>query len=71
MASKYAAEKLRAEWRRQVRRFETLWKAERAKRLRDIRHLDAFLKKMKRLRPNDIRAFRLAVSTLRKRIQKP
>lgn len=71
MASKYAAEKLRAEWRRQVRRFETLWKAERAKRHRDIRHLDAFLKKMKRLKPNDIRAFRVAVATLRKRIQKP
>ena len=71
MASKYAAEKLRAEWRRQVRRFETLWKAERAKRLRDIRHLDAFLKRMKRLKPNDIRAFRVAVATLRKRIQKP
>jgi hypothetical protein len=71
MAGKYAAEKLRAEWRRQVRRFETLWKAERAKRLRDIRHLDSFLKKMKRLKPNDIRAFRVAVSTLRKRIQKP
>lgn len=71
MAGKYAAAKLRAEWRRQVRRFETLWKAERAKRLRDIRHLDAFLKKMKRLRPNDVRAFRVAVSTLRKRIQKP
>lgn len=71
MAGKYAAEKLRAEWRRQVRRFETLWKAERAKRLRDIRHLDAFLKKMKRLKPNDIRAFRVAVATLRKRIQKP
>jgi hypothetical protein len=48
-----------------------LWKAERAKRLRDIRHLDAFLKKMKRLKPNDVRAFRVAVSTLRKRIQKP
>lgn len=71
MASKYAVEKLRAEWKRQVRRFETLWKAERAKRLRDIRHLDAFLKKMKRLKPNDVRAFRVAVSTLRKRIQKP
>lgn len=71
MAGKYAAAKLRAEWRRQVRRFETLWKAERAKRLRDIRHLDAFLKKMKRLKPNDVRAFRVAVSTLRKRIQKP
>jgi hypothetical protein len=71
MASKYAAEKLRAEWRRQVRRFETLWKEERAKRLRDIRHLDGFLRKMKRLKPNDVRAFRVAVSTLRKRIQKP
>lgn len=71
MAGKYAAEKLRAEWRRQVRRFEILWKAERKKRLRDIRHLDAFLRKMKRLKPNDIRAFRLAVSTLRRRIQKP
>jgi hypothetical protein len=71
MPSKYAAEKLRAEWRRQVRRFETLWRAERAKRLRDIRHLDAFLKKMKRLKPNDIRAFRVAVATLRKKIQKP
>lgn len=71
MASKYAVEKLRAEWKRQVRRFETLWRAERAKRLRDIRHLDAFLRKMKRLKPNDVRAFRVAVSTLRKRIQKP
>ena len=71
MASKYAAEKLRAEWRRQVRRFEILWKAERRKRLRDIRHLDVFLRKMKRLKPNDIRAFRLAVATLRRRIQKP
>ena len=71
MAGKYAAEQLRAEWRRQVRRFETLWKAERAKRLRDIRHLDAFLRKMKRLKPNDIRAFRVAVATLRKRVQKP
>lgn len=71
MASKYAAEKLKAEWRRQVRRFEALWKAERAKRLRDIRHLDAFLRKMKRLKPNDIRAFRVAVATLRKRVQKP
>ena len=69
MASKYAAEKLRAEWKRQVRRFETLWKAERAKRLRDIRQLDTFLKKMKRLKPNDLRRFRVAVSTLRKRIQ--
>jgi hypothetical protein len=69
MASAYAAKKLRAEWRRQVHRFEVLWKAERAKRLRDIRHLDAFLKKMKRLKPNDLRAFRLAVSTLRKRVQ--
>lgn len=71
MASKYAVEKLRAEWKRQVRRFETLWRAERAKRLRDIRHLDAFLRKMKGLKPNDVRAFRVAVSTLRKRIQKP
>lgn len=71
MASKYVVEKLRAEWKRQVRRFETLWRAERAKRLRDIRHLDAFLRKMKRLKPNDVRAFRVAVSTLRKRIQKP
>lgn len=69
MAGKYAAEKLRAEWRRQVRRFETLWKAERAKRLRDIRQLDTFLKKMKRLKPNDLRRFRVAVATLRKRIQ--
>lgn len=71
MASKYAAEKLRAEWRRQVRRFEALWKTERAKRLRDIRSVDAFLKKMKRLKPNDLRAFRVAVSTLRNRVQKP
>ena len=71
MASTYAAKKVRADWRRQVRRFEALWRAERAKRLRDIRHLDAFLKKMKRLKPNDVRAFRVAVSTLRKRIQKP
>lgn len=71
MASTYAAKKVRADWKRQVRRFETLWRAERAKRLRDIRHLDAFLKKMKRLKPNDVRAFRVAVSTLRKRIQKP
>lgn len=69
MGSEYAVKKLRAEWRRQVRRFETLWKVERAKRLRDIRHLDAFLKKMKRLKPNDLRAFRLAVSTLRRRMQ--
>jgi hypothetical protein len=69
MAGAYKAEKLKAEWRRQVRRFEALWKVERAKRLRDIRHLDAFLKKMKRLKPNDLRAFRLAVSTLRKRVQ--
>jgi hypothetical protein len=69
MASAYAAEKVRAEWRRQVRRFEVLWRTERKKRLRDIRHLDAFLKKMKRLKPNDLRAFRLAVSTLRKRMQ--
>lgn len=71
MASTYATKKVRADWRRQVRRFETLWRAERAKRLRDIRHLDAFLKKMKRLKPNDVRAFRVAVATLRKRIQKP
>lgn len=69
MASAYTAKKLRAEWGRQVRRFEALWRAERAKRLRDIRHLDAFLKKMKRLKPNDLRAFRVAVTTLRKRIQ--
>ena len=69
MAGKRAAEKLIAEWKRQVRRFETLWKAERAKRLRDIRQLDTFLKKMKRLKPNDLRRFRVAVSTLRKRIQ--
>ena len=69
MASAYAAEKYRAEWRRQVRRFETLWRAERAKRFRDIKHVDAFLKKMKQLKPNDLRAFRLAVSTLRKRMQ--
>jgi len=69
MASAYAAEKVRAEWKRQVRRFEVLWRTERKKRLRDIRHLDAFLKKMKRLKPNDLRAFRLAVSTLRKRMQ--
>lgn len=69
MARANVAEKLRAEWRRQVRRFEALWKVERAKRHRDIRHLDTFLKKMKRLKPNDLRAFRLAVSTLRKRIQ--
>jgi hypothetical protein len=68
MASAYAAEKLRVEWRRQVRRFETLWRTERAKRLRDIRQLDAFLKRMKRLKPNDVRGFRVAVSTLRKRI---
>lgn len=71
MASTNATKKVRADWRRQVRRFETLWRAERAKRLRDIRHLDAFLKRMKRLKPNDVRAFRVAVSTLRKRIQKP
>lgn len=69
MASAYAAEKLRAEWRRQIRRFEALWKVERAKRFRDIKHVDAFLKKMKQLKPNDLRAFRLAVSTLRKRMQ--
>ena len=71
MASAYAAAKYRAESRRQVRRFETLWRAERAKRFRDIKHVDAFLKKMKQLKPNDLRAFRLAVSTLRKRMQKP
>ncbi len=69
MASTYAAAKFRAEWRRQVRRFETLWKAERAKRFRDIKHVDAFLKKMKQLKPNDLRAFRLAVTTLRRRMQ--
>jgi hypothetical protein len=69
MASADAAAKYRAEWRRQVRRFETLWRAERARRFRDIKHVDAFLKKMKQLRPNDLRAFRLAVSTLRKRMQ--
>jgi hypothetical protein len=69
MASAYASKKLRAEWGRQVRRFETLWRVERARRLRDIRHLDAFLKRMKRLKPNDLRAFRVAVSTLRKRMQ--
>jgi hypothetical protein len=69
MASAYAVKKLRSDWGRQVRRFEALWRKERAKRLRDIRHLDAFLKKMKRLKPNDLRAFRVAVSTLRKRIQ--
>ena len=69
MASAYAASKYRAEWRRQVRRFEILWKAERAKRFRDIKHVDAFLKKMKQLKPNDLRAFRLAVSTLRRRMQ--
>ena len=69
MPSAYAVKKLRVEWSRQVRRFETLWKVERAKRLRDIRHLDAFLKKMKRLKPNDLRGFRLAVSTLRRRMQ--
>ena len=69
MASTYAAAKYRAEWRRQVRRFETLWKSERAKRFRDIKHVDAFLKKMKRLKPNDLRAFRLAVTTLRRRMQ--
>jgi hypothetical protein len=46
-----------------------LWRAERAKRFRDIKHVDAFLKKMKRLKPNDLRAFRVAVSTLRKRMQ--
>ncbi len=69
MTSAYAAGKLRAEWRRQVRRFETLWRKERAKRFRDIKHVDAFLKKMKRLKPNDLRAFRRMVSTLRKRMQ--
>jgi hypothetical protein len=69
MASAYAAAKYSAEWKRQVRRFETLWRAERAKRFRDIKHVDAFLKKMKQLKPNDLRAFRLAVSTLRKRMQ--
>ena len=69
MASAYATAKYRAEWKRQVRRFETLWKAERAKRFRDIKHVDAFLKKMKRLKPNDLRGFRLMVSTLRKRMQ--
>ncbi len=69
MARASAAGKLRAEWRRQVRRFDALWKAERAKRLRDIRHVDAFLKRMKQLKPNDLRAFRLAVSTLRRRVQ--
>jgi hypothetical protein len=69
MASAYAAKKYRAEWRRQVRRFEALWKKERAKRLRDIRHLDAFLKRMKRLKPNDLRGFRVAVATLRNRMQ--
>lgn len=69
MASAYATSKYRAEWRRQVRRFEVLWKAERAKRFRDIKHVDAFLKKMKQLKPNDLRAFRLAVSTLRRRMQ--
>ena len=71
MARTSAAQKYRAEWGRQVRRFEALWRAERVKRLRDIRHVDAFLKRMKRLKPNDLRAFRLAVSTLRNRIQKP
>jgi hypothetical protein len=69
MASAYAASKYRAEWKRQVRRFETLWRAERAKRFRDIKHVDAFLKKMKRLKPNDLRGFRQMVSTLRKRMQ--
>ena len=69
MASKYAAAKYRAEWKRQVRRFEALWRAERAKRFRDIKHVDAFLKKMKRLKPNDLRGFRAMVSTLRKRMQ--
>lgn len=71
MAGAYAAAKYRAEWRRQVRRFETAWKAERAKRFRDIKHVDAFLRKMKQLKPNDLRAFRLAVSTLRRKVQKP
>jgi hypothetical protein len=69
MASAYATAKYRAEWRRQVRRFEVLWRAERAKRFRDIKHVDAFLKKMKQLKPNDLRALRLAVSTLRRRMQ--
>jgi len=69
MASAYAAARYTAEWRRQVRRFEALWKKERAKRLRDIRHLDAFLKRMKRLKPNDLRGFRVAVATLRNRMQ--
>jgi hypothetical protein len=69
MASAYATKKYRAEWRRQVHRFEALWKKERAKRLRDIRHLDAFLKRMKRLKPNDLRGFRVAVATLRNRMQ--
>jgi hypothetical protein len=69
MASAYAREKYKAEWRRQVRRFDALWKVERAKRFRDIRNVDAFLKKMKRLKPNDLRAFRQALSTLRRRIQ--
>lgn len=69
MPSAYARAKYKAEWKRQVRRFDALWKAERAKRFRDIRHVDAFLKKMKQLKPNDLRAFRLAVSTLRRRVQ--
>jgi len=71
MTSAYAAAKYRAEWKRQVRRFETVWRAERVKRLRDIRHVDAFLKRMKRLKPNDLRGFRVAVATLRNRMQKP
>lgn len=69
MASTYAARKYTAEWRRQVRRFEALWKAERAKRLHDIRHVDAFLKRVKRLKPNDLRSFRQAVATLRNRMK--
>lgn len=69
MASASATRKYGAEWKRQVRRFEALWRTERAKRLRDIRHLDLFLKRMKRLKPNDLRRFRQAVSTLRKRMQ--
>lgn len=69
MASKSAAQKYKAEWKRQVRRFETLWKAERAKRFHDIRHVDAFLKRMKRLKPNDLRGFRQAVATLRNKMK--
>ena len=60
MASKSAA---------QVRRFETLRKAQRAKRFHDIRHVDAFLKRMKRLKPNDLRGFRQAVATLRNKMK--